>query len=160
MTLTSVPASASRRASCNSVIIAPVIALRFSGRLSVMRATRSWTSKRIVSVVLRNLPMDCPLTVAHSYRWFVVPLAKRHLAHLAARQPRQIHDELDALRTFVPCDQRPAMRDQRIDRDLSALLEHDNRLDRLTPTLVRNTDHRGVRHVRMSHQSLFHLAAI
>src|ERR1700730_6376504 len=52
------------------------------------------------------------------------------------------------------------MRDQRIDTDLSALLQHDYRLDGLTPTLVGNTDHRGVGHARMSHESLFHLAAI
>src|SRR5439155_1279620 len=61
---------------------------------------------------------------------------------------------------LVACNQGPAMRDQRIATDVSARLEYYYRLDRFTPAFVGDADDRRIRHVRMGHESLFHLAAV
>jgi hypothetical protein len=55
MTLTSMRSSASSSASWISRSIRPLSALRFSGRLSVIRATRSVTSNAMVSVDFSHL---------------------------------------------------------------------------------------------------------
>src|SRR5262245_53251494 len=57
MACTSVRSSASISAACSSSSSAGVSVLRFSGRFRVMRATRSATSKVIVSVDFSHLAM-------------------------------------------------------------------------------------------------------
>src|SRR5437773_12148346 len=81
-----------------------------------------------------------------------VRLAQLALEELARGVARELVDEVDRARFLVARETFAAERDERIRPDMHPASQLDHGLDRLTPPVVRDADHRRVHHCGMSVQ--------